>query len=526
MPSTAATPRQRAILALLLLLGAALRLYNLGHRSLSTDEANVFWMARGTASEIVLHNAAGNSAPPLYALALNPLAEMHASEAVLRSLSCAAGVAALAALYVLARDYSGPVGALFAVFVAAIAPAQVFYAQFLREYSLAFLCAALLLLAFTRFQRSAGWRTCMRAGRRGRARPLRAVRPGTAGPGAQPGVRRRAAARRPAGAARRAVGAGAGRVARRRLGRLRPDTPPPAPSRRLRRVLSRTGILGRVAAVAGAAGGRPTASSSSASPIRRCRSCKLLVGLGIVRFWRTPDGRRAILLLITPVLVTLGAACLRLYPYLGGRQSMMLTVMLYVCAASGFVLLRSLDWKWVGTTIVVAWLAAEGVYGAYRTLISTEPQHMRPVVAQLAERVEPGDRIYVYHFAVDAVSLLLPGGAQRVDRRRRQPGRSAAHERQTRRRPCPTGPRVAAVLAVRGGECDVSAAPPPRVRPLTGRRRHRHRALPGGGGQRRFRDPSAAARVPDPRAAPHGCGRGAPWRARVASQSSVPNSHR
>lgn len=155
----ASTPRQRLILAVLLLLGASLRLCNLGHRSLSTDEANVFWMARGTSGEIVLHNAAGNSAPPLYALALNPLAEAHASEAVLRSLSYAAGVAALVALYVLARDYSGPAGALFAVFVAAVSPSQVFYAQFLREYSSAFLCATLLLLAFTRFQRRPIWRT-------------------------------------------------------------------------------------------------------------------------------------------------------------------------------------------------------------------------------------------------------------------------------------------------------------------------------------------------------------------------------
>jgi hypothetical protein len=150
--------RQRWLFAALLLVGAGLRLSHLGDRSLSTDEANVFWMARGTIDEIILHNAAGNSAPPLYALALNPLAEAHASEAALRSLSCAAGIAALAALYLLAREYNGPTGALFAVFVAALAPSQVFYSQFLREYSLAVLCAALLLLAFTRFQRRPSWR--------------------------------------------------------------------------------------------------------------------------------------------------------------------------------------------------------------------------------------------------------------------------------------------------------------------------------------------------------------------------------
>src|SRR5262249_20200291 len=157
MPS-GADARWWTVFALLFLLGAGLRLYHLGHRSLSTDEANVFWMARGTFGEIVLQNAIGNSAPPLYALALNPLAEAHASEAALRSLSCAAAIAGLVALAALARAYSGPTGALFALFIAAIAPSQVFYAQFLREYSLAFLVAALLLLAFTHFQRHpTGW---------------------------------------------------------------------------------------------------------------------------------------------------------------------------------------------------------------------------------------------------------------------------------------------------------------------------------------------------------------------------------
>lgn len=50
------------------------------------------------------------------------------------------------------------------------------------------------------------------------------------------------------------------------------------------------------------------------------------------------------------------------------------------------------------------------LYGAYRTLTCTEPQHMRPIVALLAERVRPGDRIYLYHFAVTPFRYYYPQG--------------------------------------------------------------------------------------------------------------------
>lgn len=461
----ASTRRQRIILAMLLLLGAGLRLYNLGHRSLSTDEANLFWMARGTTGEIIRHNAAGNSAPPLYALALNPFAEAHASEAVLRSLSYAAGVAALAVLYVLARDHSGPLGALFAVFVAAVSPSQVFYSQFLREYSLAFLCATLLLLAFTRFQRHATWPTWMaltvlgvlslfvqyglallvlalnlvfvielrHADQRARRIVLWAL--------AQAAVLAAAWVvydqtlrhqLRPGGFGASYLGQG-----------YWDGTLPSL----LRLTVGNTFEL--------------FAFAHPAVPI-----LQILVVLGIVRFWRTPQGRQAILLLVTPLAVTLGAACLRLYPYLGARHSMMLTVMLYVCAASGFVLLRSLDWKSAGTTIVIAWLAAEGLYGTYRTLMSTEPQHMRPVIALLAERVRPGDRIYLYHFAVTPFRYYYPAGRSEWIGGVQSPADPAAHDRQ-----------IADVLARPGrvwmlfslcqaSECDVIRRAAAALRPI------------------------------------------------------------
>lgn len=418
--------RSRGLLVALLVLGAGLRLYHLGYRSLSTDEANVFWMARGTTSEIVLHNAAGNSVPALYALALNPLAEANASEAVLRSLSCAAGIAALVVLYALAREYSGPTGGRFAVFVAALAPSQVFYSQFLREYSLAFLCAALLLLAFTHFQRRPSWWTWG-------ALTIAAV----LGVFVQYGlallilalnvvfaIELRAASARTRrvawwSLAQAAVLAAAWVVYDQTLKhQLRPGGFGAS-------YLEQGYWDGTAASLLRLTLGNTFELFGFAHPTVPIIQC--LVVLGIVGLWKAAEGRRAILLLITPILVTIGAACLRLYPYLGGRQSMVLTVMLYVVAGSGFVFLRRVDWKSVGSTLVIAWLAIEGLYGSYRSLTSTEPQHLRPIAAQLAAQVHPGDRIYVYH---DAVTPMLYYYPDRTGWVRGSPGDASYHRRE------------------------------------------------------------------------------------------------
>src|SRR5688572_3731497 len=60
--------RRIEILTIIVVLGAVLRLTSLGHRSLWLDEAALFWLAQGTASDVIRANATGNSAPPLFAL--------------------------------------------------------------------------------------------------------------------------------------------------------------------------------------------------------------------------------------------------------------------------------------------------------------------------------------------------------------------------------------------------------------------------------------------------------------------------
>jgi uncharacterized membrane protein len=390
---------------------------------------------------------------------------------------------ALAALYVLAREYRGPAGAPFAVFVAAVAPSLVFYALFLREYSLAFLCATLLLLAFTRFQRRPTWpRSIALAAlaalsmfvQYGLALLMLALNLVFAIELREAGQRARRIA---LWALAQTAGLAAAWVVYDQT--LRHQLRPGGFGAFYLGQGYWDGSLPSLVRLAVGNTFEVFAFAHPAVPV-----LQVLVVLGVVRCWRTPDGRRAILLLATPVLVTLGAACLRLYPYLGARQSMMLTVMVYVCAASGFVLLRRLDWKRVGTTLVIAWLAAEGMYGTVRTLLSTEPQHVRPIVALLAARLKPDDRIYVYHHAVTPYRYYDPDQRAAWVRGLESPFDPIPHQRQIDEVLAPPG-RVWMLFSLcQGNECDVIRRAAAARRPRR-RRRHRHRALPGGGRQRR-----------------------------------------
>jgi hypothetical protein len=398
-----ASPWTLLVLAALLALGGGLRIYHLGYRSLATDEANLYWMSRGSAAEIVRQNAAGNSAPPLYAFAVNLVSRLGTAEAALRSLSCAAGIAALAVLYALARRYTSAAGACFAVLLAAVAPAQVFYSQFLREYSLALLCAGVLLLAYDAVQRRPSARTWLAYSaaaaigmlvQYGLALQVVALNIVFAIELAALDQRRR-----------RLIAWGLAQLAPLAAAALVYD-------QTLRHQL-RPGGFGADYLAAGYWDG----SAASLGRILLGNTFELfgfahpsiwlvqaLVLAGAVELRRTPAGRRALWLLVVPILVTIAAACARLYPYLGARQSIPLTAMLYVCAGAGFALVRRVDWKGVFSALLVVWAAAEGLHGSYRQLWSTEPQHLRPLAAVLAARFQPGDRIYVYH---DAATPLL-----------------------------------------------------------------------------------------------------------------------
>lgn len=149
---------ERTIVAVLTLFGGALRAHNIGSKSLWYDEAVVFWISRVDLFSIVARNAQSNSAPPLYVFLVHLVGQIATNEAMLRSISWLAGTLAVPAVYFLCARYVSKPAALASTTVFVITPVYVEYSQELREYSLAFLLSALILLAYGGFREKASWK--------------------------------------------------------------------------------------------------------------------------------------------------------------------------------------------------------------------------------------------------------------------------------------------------------------------------------------------------------------------------------
>jgi hypothetical protein len=147
-----------AILTLITTLGAALRAHQLGLRLLWVDEARIYWIAQGNLAQLVAENATWNSAPPLFPLLIALVSRWADSEAGLRALSWVAGTLAIPAMYLLGRKFLSPPGALVGSLFLGAAVVQIKYSQEVREYSLSVLLVILLLTAFVHFLERPTWK--------------------------------------------------------------------------------------------------------------------------------------------------------------------------------------------------------------------------------------------------------------------------------------------------------------------------------------------------------------------------------
>jgi uncharacterized membrane protein len=140
------------------LFGALLRLYHLGFKPLWFDEAVLYWISNsGNIEQVIAQNAARNSAPPLFAILVNFTLKIGDSEMILRLFPWLGGVAAIPTVYFLSRQFVGRTCAYFTTLVAAITLTQVWYSQQLREYTLTFLAATIILALFYRQLRRPTW---------------------------------------------------------------------------------------------------------------------------------------------------------------------------------------------------------------------------------------------------------------------------------------------------------------------------------------------------------------------------------
>lgn len=158
--SSAAERNSYLSLAAAMLLGAAARLYRLGHESLWLDEAS---SADVIARPLMQVAAVDISHPPLYHLLLHLWSGLGTDEVTLRGLSVLFSLATIPIVYAIGRRVGGSsegprLGALAALLFA-LAPFQVRYAQEARMYSLLTFCVAIAIW---------GWVTVIR-GERNRA---------------------------------------------------------------------------------------------------------------------------------------------------------------------------------------------------------------------------------------------------------------------------------------------------------------------------------------------------------------------
>lgn len=122
--------------AVLCLLGLALRLYRLGDANVWWDEGWSVWLARMSLPQLVERTAYDTNPPLYYALLHFWIRLVSESEYALRLLSVLGGVTAVAATYRLAREFgwrrSGPITAAALV---AVSPFMVLWSQQARMYS-------------------------------------------------------------------------------------------------------------------------------------------------------------------------------------------------------------------------------------------------------------------------------------------------------------------------------------------------------------------------------------------------------
>ncbi|MCS6845589.1 MAG: glycosyltransferase family 39 protein [Caldilineales bacterium] len=147
------------ILAALLLLAFALRLYRLGDQNVWWDEGLAAWAARQSLAEAAAWTAR-DVHPPLYFWLLHFWRLLSGdSEFGLRYLSAAVGVLTVAAAFLLGQRMAGPTAGVLAALLVAVSRFAVEWSQEMRMYALAALWATLTLWAATRMWDGKGRRS-------------------------------------------------------------------------------------------------------------------------------------------------------------------------------------------------------------------------------------------------------------------------------------------------------------------------------------------------------------------------------
>jgi uncharacterized membrane protein len=138
------------LIVIITIAGAGLRFYNLGFKTLWIDEAVIYLNSIGSFSDILHKNALKNSAPPAFTLLIRLITYVGHSEFWLRFPSCLAGILAIPTAYFAFKSHAEKWGAVLGSLLLAFSPMQIRYSQELREYSFVVLLTLMLIYFMTR----------------------------------------------------------------------------------------------------------------------------------------------------------------------------------------------------------------------------------------------------------------------------------------------------------------------------------------------------------------------------------------
>jgi uncharacterized membrane protein len=135
----------------LLIIGSALRVFHLGDRSLWYDEAATANASRGTIAQ-ALEETRRFSAPVIHPSILYLVEKVGKGPVAVRAPSVLASLLAVLMMLAMVRVKVSHNAALFSAAILAVSASQIRYAQEVREYSLAVLVAAILIVSLLRWE--------------------------------------------------------------------------------------------------------------------------------------------------------------------------------------------------------------------------------------------------------------------------------------------------------------------------------------------------------------------------------------
>jgi 4-amino-4-deoxy-L-arabinose transferase-like glycosyltransferase len=153
--------RNLQILIGLTVLGAFLRLFQLGTASLWLDEASTLNLARQSVTGIWGSLSAGEFNPPLFYWLEHAMLAFGESEAVLRLLPAILGILTIPVFFLIGTELLDRNTGLLAAALLAFSPFHIFYSQEARAYAPMLFLLSLALLFFLRLLRSWGRRDAL-----------------------------------------------------------------------------------------------------------------------------------------------------------------------------------------------------------------------------------------------------------------------------------------------------------------------------------------------------------------------------